>query len=316
MPTGTGDRQSPAPLGGAGRGAPYALPRSGRRVVPGISRGADRLRGLPELRGSQVSGLGLGRAPDREWAGLRTTARRCPTPSSWPASGGSVSTGWSWSRPCSAWRCSSRCCWTRAAAGRGVLPARDLPAVRRTGGHRVPAVGLPVPAGCQPVRVPAEQDRRDRTRCALLRWHPVRGGEHRHLGWHRLQHDRALHLSARPSRATCTRPPRSTARRRCRSPARQDPDGEALADHDVPVLDHRDPAGVRRTDDAEAADEHHLEHLDAADEDLPRRLRPQRHLFRCRHVRDHRAGDHCAVLRLPQLVGRSASTRSPDDDHH
>ncbi len=56
----------------------------------------------------------------------------------------------------------------------------------------------------------------------------------------------------------------------------------------------------RRADHPEAAHEHHLQHLDAADEGVPGRLHPQRHLLRRCHLLDHRGGHHSAVLRLPQ----------------
>ena len=51
------------------------------------------------------------------------------------------------------------------------------------------------------------------------------------------------------------------------------------ADHDLRLLAHRHPAGVQRADDAAAADQRAAVDLDPADEDLPGRVRPQRHLL-------------------------------------
>ena len=65
--------------------------------------------------------------------------------------GGCSATARSWCRSCSGWRCCSRCCWTRRGSGwRRFSPHRDLPAVRGAGRHRLPAVGLPLPARPQP----------------------------------------------------------------------------------------------------------------------------------------------------------------------
>ena len=61
--------------------------------------------------------------------------------------------------------------------------------------------------------------------------------------------------------------------------AHQDPDHHARAHHDRAVLDDRDPAGVRRADDAAAAHQQPLHDLDAAHEGLPRRVHARRHLL-------------------------------------
>ena len=85
----------------------------------------------------------------------------------------------------------------------------------------------------------------------------------------------------------------------------------------VLLLDHRDAAGVRRADDARAADQHRLHHLDPADEGLPGRLHPRRHLLGGRHLGGHRRWPRCA-LASASCAGRSARLRTrssePDGD--
>ena len=105
---------------------------------------------VPEQR-SRASGSARARAP-RSSPASRTTPRRSPTPSSSRASAGCSSTA---------------LILVPVMLGLALLfallldaeraPARsfsrvcDLPAVRGAGGHRLAAVGLPLPAGRQPV---------------------------------------------------------------------------------------------------------------------------------------------------------------------
>ncbi len=57
--------------------------------------------------------------------------------------------------------------------------------------------------------------------------------------------------------------------------ADQDPHRRPVDHHDVRLLDDRDPAGVRRADDPQAAQQHDLQHVDPAHEGVPRRLHPR-----------------------------------------
>src|SRR3954447_26232985 len=81
--------------------------------------------------------------------------------------------------------------------------------------------------------------------------------------------------------------------------AHQDPDGRAGADHDDRVLAHRDAAGLQRADDARPDDQLAVVDLDAAHEDLPRRVHPQRHLLGRRDLDRDRGALAGAVLRVP-----------------
>ena len=100
---------------------PVRVPRPRHRAVRRCSwRCADRLHALPELADRQgLAGSASARAPAPRCGPASTTTSRSLTDPEFVASRrpGARSTGSSSSRPCSAWRCCSRCCSTRAAPG-------------------------------------------------------------------------------------------------------------------------------------------------------------------------------------------------------
>src|SRR5690625_1139643 len=199
----------------------------------------------------------------------------------------------------------------RAAAGLSPGPRarlrsdRDLPALRGACRDLLGAVGLLVPARNQPFP-PHRRGARGRTaRCPVTVAGAAGDRQHRHLGRHRLQHGRAVHLAEVSSqRAVRGRHVGRLQRGAGRHP-HQGPDDPALADHDRGVLDHRHLAGVRGADAAATADQLDLHHLVAADADLPRCLHPERHLYRLRRFRPGGTGDLCDLLRLPAPGART-----------
>ena len=181
-----------------------------------------------------------------------------------------------------------------------LLPDRDLPAVRGARRDRQPAVGLPLPAGGQPVPLRCSTSSACRSRTCSARPASTRIANIARLGRHRLQHDRHLHRAAGDPARDVRGGPHRRRYRAADRPADQDPDAcaPALMMTDG-LLDHRHPPGVQRADHAATADQRHLHDLEPADEGLPGRVRPRRHLLGRRRLGRHRRGHAGPVLRLP-----------------